>query len=72
MHSLAPEPTDDLCTAYVATTAEGQRQVEQWLSVLVREDALPEGNIVVRAGLVNAILIGLFVERVPPNDDSVL
>ncbi|MDZ7918254.1 MAG: TetR/AcrR family transcriptional regulator [Rhodococcus sp. (in: high G+C Gram-positive bacteria)] len=69
---LAPEPTDDLRTAYTAMTTEGQRRVEHWLTVLVREGALTEGDNAVRAGMLNAILTGLSLERALPNDESVL
>ncbi|MFD3745678.1 TetR family transcriptional regulator [Nocardia sp. NPDC058633] len=69
---VAPEPTADIRTAYLALAAEGQRRVEHWLALLTREGAVPEGDNAQRAAFLNTVLNGLSIERALPADDSLL
>ncbi|MGX6511701.1 TetR family transcriptional regulator [Rhodococcus sp. SJ-2] len=69
---VVPEPTDDIRTAYLAMTSEGQRRVEHWLTLLAKEGALPEGDIVAHSRFLNTVLNGLSIERALPADHSVV
>lgn len=69
---IAPEPTDEIRTAYLAMDREGQRRVESWLAVLTREGALPDGDNTRRARFLMTVLNGLATERALPADDSIL
>ncbi|WP_281289373.1 TetR/AcrR family transcriptional regulator [Nocardia ninae] len=69
---IAPEPTDTLRAAYLAMDREGQRRVEYWLTVLVNEGALADGDITRRARFLMTVLNGLSLERALPAEDSLL
>ncbi|MEJ2885183.1 TetR/AcrR family transcriptional regulator [Actinomycetospora aeridis] len=69
---IAPEPTDELRATYLATAREGLRRVEYWLTVLVAEGALADGDNTRRARFLNTVVGGLSIERAMPGDDSVL
>ncbi|MFD6858190.1 TetR/AcrR family transcriptional regulator [Rhodococcus sp. NPDC060090] len=69
---IAAEPTDDIRTAYLAMASEGERRIEHWLTILAKEDALPESDIAAYAKLLNTVLNGLSMERALPSDESIL
>lgn len=69
---VVPEPTDEIRTAYVAMTSEGERRVEHWLTLLANEGALPRADTTAYARLLNTVLTGLSMERALPSDHSIL
>ena len=69
---IAPEPTDDIRTAYLAMTTEGQRRVEHWLTLLAKEGAISSGDVAQTAAFLNTVLTGLSIERALPADQSIL
>ncbi|RZT86915.1 TetR family transcriptional regulator [Pseudonocardia sediminis] len=69
---IAPEPTEELRTAYLAIEREMRRRVEYWLTVLANEGALPEGDNTRRARFLLTVLNGLGMERALPAEDSIL
>lgn len=69
---IAPEPTEEIRTAYRAMADEGQRRVEHWLALLAEEGALPAGDNVQRARFLNTVLTGLSIERALPAGHSIL
>jgi AcrR family transcriptional regulator len=69
---VAPEPTEQIRTAYLALEREMQRRVEYWLTVLTDEGALPDGDNTRRAKFLLTVLNGLGLERALPAGDSIL
>ncbi|SFD98859.1 transcriptional regulator, TetR family [Actinopolyspora alba] len=69
---IVPEQTDEIRAAYLGMEREGQRRVEYWLSVLVEEGALAEGDNTRRARFLCTVLNGLSIERALPAEESIL
>lgn len=69
---VAPEPTEEVRTAYLATGREVRRRVEYWLTVLANEGALPDGDNTRRARFLITVVNGLGFERALPAEDSIL
>lgn len=69
---VAPEPTEELHTAYLAIGREVRRRVEYWLTVLANEGALPDGDTTRRARFLITVVNGLGFERALPAEDSIL
>lgn len=69
---IAPEPTEDLRAAYLAIEHETHRRVEYWLTVLMDEGALAEGDNTQRAKFLLTLINGLALERALPAEESIL
>ncbi|SFT32503.1 hypothetical protein SAMN04487904_10165 [Actinopolyspora lacussalsi subsp. righensis] len=69
---IVPEQTDEIRAAYLGMEREGQRRVEYWLSVLVEEGALADGDNTRRARFLCTVLNGLSIERALPAEESIL
>ncbi|MCI4066342.1 TetR/AcrR family transcriptional regulator [Micromonospora sp. R77] len=69
---IAPEPTEEVRTAYLALERAGWRRVEYWLTVLADEGALPRDDHARRVRFLLTVLSGLSVERALPAEDSIL
>lgn len=69
---VAPEPTEDIRTAYSAMVAEGQNRVERWLTTLAEEGALAVDDIERGARFLNTVLNALSLERALPTDAPIL
>lgn len=69
---IAPEPTEEIRTAYIAHEQQAVRRVEYWLSVLADEGALPKRDHASEVRFLLAVLNGLSVERALPGSESVL
>ena len=69
---IAPEPTEEIRAVYLTIERETRRRVEYWLTVLVNEGALPEGDNPRRARFLLTVINGLGLERALPAEDSIL
>ncbi|WP_243793148.1 TetR/AcrR family transcriptional regulator [Saccharopolyspora gloriosae] len=69
---IAPEPSEDVSAAYLGMEREGLRRTEYWLTVLVDEGVLAEGDNARRARFLTTVLNGLSLERALPAEDSLL
>lgn len=69
---VAPEPTDDIRTAYKAFTDEALHRVERWLTVLAAEGALVSEDVETHARFLNTLLNGLSLERAVPIDGPIV
>lgn len=69
---IAPEPTEQVRTAYLGHEQEAVRRVEHWLTVLAEEGALPQGDHTREVRFLLTVLNGLSVERALPTSESVL
>lgn len=65
---LASSPTDDETHAYLVLERLGRRRIEQWLTVLTDEGAIPAGDVEGRARFLATVLTGLSTERAFPAD----
>ena len=63
---VASPPSDDEAATYIALERLSRRRIEQWLSILVDEGAIPEGKIEERARFLETMLVGLMTERALP------
>ena len=69
---IAHEPTEETRAAYLAIEREMRRRVEYWLTVLMNEGALPDGDNTRRARFLMTVINGLGLERALPAEDSIL
>lgn len=69
---VAPEPTDDIRTAYKAFADEALHRVEHWLTVLAEEGALVSDDVEAHARFLNTLLNGLSLERAVPIDGPIV
>jgi len=69
---IGPDASESARAAYVAISAEAERQVESWLSILVAEGALIPGDNTARARFLLTVLNGLSMQRALPSKDPVL
>ena len=69
---VAPEPTDQVRTAYRAAERAGLRRLEFWLGVLADEGVIPAGEHSREARFLFTVLDGLAYARALPTDESVL
>lgn len=65
---LAPTPTEDQAATYLALEGVGVRRIEQWLTVLVEEGAIPADGIERRTRFLGTVLDGLVAGRALPGD----
>ncbi|MFI7448540.1 TetR/AcrR family transcriptional regulator [Nonomuraea sp. NPDC049714] len=69
---IAPDPTEQVRTAFLAYERESARRVEYWLSVLADEGVLPQQDHTRKVRFLLTILNGLSIERALPADESIL
>ncbi|MEV4172759.1 helix-turn-helix domain-containing protein [Nonomuraea sp. NPDC049709] len=69
---IAPDPTEQIRTAYLAYERESARRVEYWLSVLADEGVLPQQDHTRKVRFLLTILNGLSIERALPANESIL
>lgn len=69
---IAPEPSEQVRTAYLAYERASARRVEYWLGVLADEGALARRDLGRDVRFLLTVLNGLSVERALPSGDSVL
>lgn len=69
---IAPDPTDQVRSAYLAIERAGWRRVEYWLTVLADEGALPKDDHARQVKFLLTVLNGLSIERALPAEDSIL
>jgi AcrR family transcriptional regulator len=69
---IAPEPTEQVRTAYLAYEREAMRRIEYWLNVIAEEGALPRHDHSRDVRFLLTVLNGLSVERALPVSESVL
>ncbi|WP_431240256.1 TetR/AcrR family transcriptional regulator [Mycolicibacterium aichiense] len=71
-HFIAPEPTDEIRTTYLANERASVGRVEYWLGVLADEGALPREDFAQKVRFLLTVLNGLSVQRALPSGESVL
>jgi AcrR family transcriptional regulator len=69
---IAPDPSEEVCAAYLAYDRAAARRVEYWLSLLADEGALPGHDRARQVRFLLTVLDGLSVRRALPAGDSVL
>ncbi|WP_326609927.1 TetR/AcrR family transcriptional regulator [Streptomyces scopuliridis] len=69
---IAPEPTEESRSAYLAIERHTRYRVEHWLSVLAGEGHITEGDNAQRAKFLLTVVNGLSVERALPSSQSLL
>lgn len=69
---IAPEPTEEARRTYLVVEGQMQHRVEHWLSVLVEEGALTEGDNARRAKFLLTVVNGVTLERALPGTESLL
>lgn len=67
---VAAPPTEDESATYLALEQVGIHRIERWLTVLIDEGAIPEGDIEQRARFLHSVLNGLFMERALPTSPT--
>ena len=63
---VASPPSDDEAATYLALERMGRHRIEGWLTTLVDEGAIPNGQIEQRARFLGTVLNGLMTERALP------
>ena len=63
---VASTPSDDEAATYLALERMGRHRIEQWLTALIEEGAIPEGEIEQRAQFLATVINGLATERALP------
>lgn len=69
---ISPDAPDDVRATYAAFDEQAARRVETWLSVLVAQGALEEGDNTARAHLLLSVVNGLVLWRALPLAESAL
>ena len=69
---ISPDAPDDVRAAYAAFDEQATRRVEAWLSVLVEQGALEEGDNTARAHFLLSVVNGLVLWRALPLAESAL
>lgn len=69
---IAPDPSEQVHTAYLSYQRASAGRVMYWLCVLEDEGAVPQGDRAREVRFLLTVLNGLSVERALPQDDSVL
>lgn len=70
-HFIDPEPTAEVRAAYAALDRGARHRVENWLTILTDEGALPAGDNARRARFLVTVMNGLSIERALPSTESV-
>lgn len=65
---VASDPTDDEAATYLALERMGHHRIEQWLTTLINEGAIPAGETEPRARFLATVITGLMTERALPSD----
>ena len=65
---VASPPSEDEAATYFALERMGRHRLEQWLTTLVDEGAIPAGRIGERARFLSTVMNGLMTERALPAD----
>jgi AcrR family transcriptional regulator len=63
---VASPPSDDEAATYLALERMGRHRIERWLTTLVDEGAIPDGELDERARFLETVLTGLMAERALP------
>lgn len=63
---VASPPSDDDAATYLALERMGRHRIERWLTILIDEGAIPEGQVEERARFLGTVLTGLMTERALP------
>lgn len=69
---ISPDAPDDVRATYTAFDEQATRRVETWLSVLVEQGALEEGDNTARAHFLLSVVNGLVLWRALPLAESAL
>lgn len=65
---VATAPSEDEAATYLALDRMGRHRIEQWLSALVEEGAIPAGGIEARARFLSTVTTGIMTERALPSE----
>jgi AcrR family transcriptional regulator len=65
---VASPPSEDEAATYLALERMGRHRLEQWLTTLIEEGAIPGGRIEQRARFLSTVTNGLMTERALPSD----
>jgi len=65
---VATAPSDDEAAVYLALDRMGRHRIEQWLTTLVDEGAIPAGEIEARARFLATVTSGIATERALPSE----
>ena len=65
---VASPPSEDEAATYLALERMGRHRIEQWLTTLIEEGAIPAGRIEQRARFLSTVTTGLMTERALPSD----
>lgn len=65
---VATAPSDDEAAVYLALERMGRHRIEQWLTTLVDERAIPAGEIEGRARFLATVTSGIATERALPSE----
>ncbi|MEV0250547.1 helix-turn-helix domain-containing protein [Nocardia sp. NPDC050712] len=69
---IAREPDEHARENYLAMSAEGQRRLEYWLTVLAEEGALPADDVARCTRFLSTVLNGLALDRALPAEETIL
>lgn len=69
---IAPDPTEEVRTAYLANERAAARRIEYWLGVLADEGVLSPENRTRQVRFLLTVLNGLSIERALPAGESIL
>ncbi len=61
-------PSEDEAAIYLVLDRMGRNRIEQWLTVLIEEGAIPAGRVEERARFLSTVTTGLMTERALPSD----
>lgn len=65
---VATAPSEDEAATYLALDRMGRHRIEQWLTALVEEGAIPAGGIEARARFLSTVTTGIMTERALPSE----
>lgn len=65
---VATPPSEDEAATYLALERMGRHRIEQWLTTLVDEGAIPAGGIEARARFLATVTSGIATERALPSE----
>ncbi|OMH26020.1 TetR family transcriptional regulator [Tersicoccus phoenicis] len=63
---VASKPSDDQAASYLALERLGRHRIEQWLTTLIDEGAIPPERVEQRARFLQTVVTGLMTERALP------
>lgn len=65
---VASTPSDDEAATYLALERMGRHRIEQWLTTLMAEGAIPAGKTEQQARFLATVITGLMTERALPSE----